>query len=101
MNEIKTLLERPLDRDVERMRKQLTEIECKGAIATTEYHVAHEHLLNMRGVVYDPSKKTELERKIAMERQLKGEIRKVEEWADIKRLISERLELGKAMLGSL
>ena len=99
MEEIRNLLTQPLEKDNGHiLRGQLADIEARASYVSQMYRKAEEELADLRGKVYDPSLKTELERKVAMERICKATQRLVDEWADLAKLISNRVSLGQSFL---
>jgi hypothetical protein len=99
MNEVRELLALPLEKDNGHLlRSQLADIERHSAYVSQEYRKAEEILADMRGKVYDPSGRTELERKVAMERQTREYQRLTDEWGDLAKLIAQRLSMGQSFL---
>lgn len=102
MNEIKDLLAIPLDHDNgHTLREQMAAIEPYQVFASMKYREAAESLADMRGKVYDPSGKTELERKVTMERNTRAQQREADEWQDVAKSISTRISMGQTFLRSM
>lgn len=80
------------------LQAQLVTIEASAAYACEQYRKAEEALADLRGKMYDPSGKTELERRIALERICRVQQRKVDDWKDIVALIAQRIQLGMELL---
>ncbi len=96
------MLAEPLNHDNgHALREQLAKIEPWLVYASMQHREAAEHLADMRGIVFDPSRKTELERKVAMERDTKGAQRTADEWADIAKAISARISMGQSFLSGM
>lgn len=99
MQEIRELLSQPLEKDNGHLlRAQLADIEARAAYVSQEYRKVEEELADLRGKVYDPSLKTELERKVQMERATRATQLVVDEWGDLAKLISNRISLGQSFL---
>lgn len=99
MKEIRHILAQPLEKDSGHLlREQLSDTERFGAYVSQQYRAAEEVLADLRGKVYDPSLKTELERKVAMERVTREAQKTADEWQDLSKLISQRLSLGQSFL---
>lgn len=95
MDEIRNLLSISL---IIGSKDQLVALEAKAAYACAEYRKAEEELSRLRAQMYDPSGKTELERKIALESVCRVQQREVSDWKDLVALIAQRIQLGMELL---
>ena len=102
MDEARKVLSEPMETDNGHiLRGQLALAESFQYIISLEYRKAEEELADLRGKLYNPGLKTELERKVDMERNTRAIQRHVDELADLAKCLKDRISLGQSFLKSM